>query len=358
MSAKASSTIAESLVSPDRMATAYASEQVDQRLEELYRRHRLLGDDGVESYYESGRGYYGPAEATEERDHFGLGFSTGAGDVRTAGDCDMPFALQSLSKVFVYALALEDHGRDHVLGRVGVEPSGDAFNSIVLDERHHRPYNPMVNAGALVTTDLVRGKDPEEKFERILSRLRLYSGNDTLDVDADILEHELRTADRNRATAYLMRSEDMIAGDVEEILTLYLQQCSVKVTCRDLAVMAATLANGCVNPVTGERVLPRKHVRDVLSVMYTCGMYDAAGQWACEVGVPAKSGVSGGILAAVPGKGGLAVFSPGLDAYGNSVRGVAVCEEVSDRLGLHVFATESEDALLAAGGQAPATTGT
>jgi glutaminase len=140
----------------------------------------------------------------------------------------------------------------------------------------------------------------------------------------------------------------MVAGDVEGILGLYLQQCSVMVTCRDIAVMAATLANGGVNPLTGDRALPRAHVRDVLSVMYTCGMYDAAGQWAYEVGVPAKSGVSGGILAAIPEKVGLGVFSPGLDVYGNSVRGVRVCHEISERLGLHVFATEGEDALLGA----------
>ena len=262
------------------------------------------------------------------------------------GDHDRPFALQSISKVFVYGLALADHGRDYVLKHVGVEPSGDAFNSIDFDERNNRPYNPMVNAGALVTTDLVRGKDPAEKFERILDSLRTYAGNESLAVDEDTFEAEMRTADRNRATAYLMRSNGMISGDVESILALYLRQCSVQVTCRDLAVMAATLANGGVNPITGERALPLHHVREVLSVMHTCGMYDAAGQWAFDVGVPAKSGVSGGIMALVPGKGGIGVYSPGLDAYGNSVRGIGVCREISERLGLHVFATEAEDALL------------
>jgi glutaminase len=335
------------------MPTAYLREQVDQRLTELYQRHRLAEDGDVASFYESGRGYYGPAEAGRERDTFGVSFATDTGSVYSVGDCDRPFPLQSLSKVFVYGLALEDQGRDKVLKRVGVEPSGDAFNSIVFDERHHRPYNPMVNAGALVTSDLVLGKDPQEKLERILDRLRLYSGNDNLAVDWDVFDHEMRTADRNRATAYLMRSEGMLSGDVEAILALYLQQCSVKVTCRELAVMAATLANGCINPVTGQRALPREHVRDVLSVMYTCGMYDAAGQWAYEIGVPAKSGVSGGILAAVPGKAGLGVFSPGLDEYGNSVRGVLVCREVSERLGLHVFATEGEDLLADAARSAP-----
>ena len=194
-----------------------------------------------------------------------------------------------------------------------------------------------------MTTDLVLGKDSAEKFERILGTLRSYAGNQSLGVDEDTFEAEMRTADWNRATGYLMRSQGMISGDVEGILALYLRQCSVQVTCRDLAVMAATLANGGVNPLTGERALPLRHVREVLSVMHTCGMYDAAGQWAFDIGVPAKSGVSGGILAVVPDKGGIGVYSPGLDAHGNSVRGIGVCQEISERLGLHVFAAEAED---------------
>jgi glutaminase len=144
----------------------------------------------------------------------------------------------------------------------------------------------------------------------------------------------------------LMRSYGMISQDVEENLALYLRQCSVCVTSRDLAVMGATLANGGVNPITGDQALTPRYVRDVLSVMYTCGMYDFAGQWAYQIGIPAKSGVSGGILAVVPGKGGICAFSPGLDVHGNSVRGIKVCEEISERLGLHIFAHDAEDALL------------
>ena len=326
---------------PDR----YASQEVEQRLGELYERHLPLDEGAVTQYYEPGRGYYPPDLAGGERDTFAISAARD-GEILCAGQCEEPFALQSLSKVFVYALALEDHGRDVVLEHVGVEPSGDAFNSIVFDERNKRPHNPMVNAGALATTDLVRGKDAAEKLERIVQRVRLYAANEDLEVDWETFEKEMATADRNRATAYLMRSQGMLAGDVEQTLALYLQQCSITVTCRDLAVMAATLANGCVNPITGACVLDRARVRDVLSVMYTCGMYDFAGHWAFDVGVPAKSAVSGGILAAIPGKMGIGVFSPGLDPYGNSVRGVRVCEEVSGRLGLHVFATEAEDALL------------
>jgi glutaminase len=331
------------------MPTPEISQQIEQRLSELYERHLVVEEGAVASFYAPGREYYGSDVAGEEADLFAIALAAPDGDVYTAGACDVAFPLQSISKVFVYALALGDHGRDHVLEHVGVEPSGDAFNSIVFDERNHKPFNPMVNAGALVTTDLVLGKDHEEKLERILELMRSFAGNPNLELDRDIFELEMKTADRNRATAYLMRSNGMLSGDVESILALYLQQCSVTVTSRDLAVMAATLANGCVCPTTDRRVLPRECVRDVLSVMHTCGMYDAAGQWAFDVGVPAKSGVSGGILATIPGKMGMAVYSPGLDYHGNSVRGVRVCREVATRLGLHVFATEGEDAMLAGG---------
>ena len=325
------------------------SRRVDERLEDLHRRHREAAGDEVVGVYRGGRGLIDPREAGDELGRFGICLVGVDGDVHGAGDFGLPFALHSISKIFAYGLALEDHGRERVLERVGVKPSGDAFNALEFDERNNRPYNPMVNAGALATTDLVKGKDVAERLERLLGSYRCYAANEDLAVDEDTYRAELRTADRNRATGYLMRSEGMLDGDVEATLDLYLRQCSVSVTCRDLAVMAATLANGCVNPITGERTLKRERVRDVLSVMYTCGMYDFAGEWAYEVGVPAKSGVSGGILAVIPGKMGIGVFSPGLDRYGNSVRGTKVCAEVSNGLGLHVFAPEGEDSLLRRG---------
>jgi glutaminase len=328
------------------MPTHKVRQRVQQRLEELYKRHLSLHDDQIVSYYKSGIGYFKPEIAEAEQKRFAICLATTDGEVYHAGDYDWSFALQSISKVFVYGLALEAHGRDHVLERVGVEPSGDAFHSIVFDERNNRPYNPMVNAGALVTTDLVEGGDTAEQLKLILGTLRHYAGNENLTVDESIFASEMRSADRNRATAYLMRSYGMISQDVEENLALYLRQCSVCVTTRDLAVMGATLANGGVNPTTGDQALTPRYARDVLSVMHTCGMYDFAGQWAYQIGIPAKSGVSGGILAVVPGKGGIGVFSPGLDVHGNSVRGIKVCEEISERLGLHIFAHDAEDALL------------
>jgi glutaminase len=254
--------------------------RINQRLDELYWRHLSLHDDEVVGYYESGVGYHKPEVLEEGQKRFSICLVTTNGEVFVTGDHDRPFALQSISKTFVYGLALEACGRGRVLARVGVEPSGDAFNSIVFDERHHRPFNPMVNAGALATTDLVGDGDTiEMALGRILGALRRYAGNGELGVDEEVFEAELRTADRNRATAYLMRSEGMLEGDVEATLALYLQQCSVRVTCRELALMAATLANGGVNPVTGEQALGSRHVRDVLSVMHTCGMYDFAGEW-------------------------------------------------------------------------------
>ena len=329
------------------MLTQEIRRRVTQRLEELYRRHLSLHEGEVVGYYAPGIGYHKLEEIVEsEHKRFAICLATTDGEIFYAGDHDRPFALQSISKVFVYGLALEDHGRDYVLKRVGVEPSGDAFNSIVFDERNNRPYNPMVNAGALATTDLVEGEDPAEDLERILGVLRRYAGDENLKVDEDVFALEMGSADRNRATSYLMRSYGMVSHNVEENLALYLRQCSVCVTSRDLAMMAATLANGGVNPVTEERALASRYVRDVLSVMYSCGMYDFAGQWTYRVGIPAKSGVSGGILAVVPGKLGIGVFSPGLDVHGNSVRGLNGCEEISERRGLHVFADDTEDALL------------
>jgi len=312
----------------------------------LYLRHREpLGDRAVQRYV-PGRGLLPSDLVEEDLSPFGIAMVTLDGDSHGVGDCDVAFAMQSVSKVFAYLLALEDHGRQQVMERVGVEPSGEEFSSLTVDEQANRPYNPMVNAGALVTADLIAGVDVAERVERVLALMRRCAANDRLDVDRDTYDQEMVGADRNRGIAYLLRSAGMLQGHAEEALAVYLQLCSVAVTSRDLAVMAATLAHGGVNPLTGVQVSTRPNIRDVLSVMYTCGMYDFAGEWAYEVGVPAKSGVSGAILVPIPAKLGIAVFSPGLDAHGNSVRGVDVCREVSERLGLHVFATAEDDAVL------------
>lgn len=308
------------------------------RIRELHRRHADEPIDVV-SYY--------PPEAEVRRDVFGLSGVHVSGVRVSVGDTDVRFPLQSISKVFTYALALEDNGREATLARIGVEPSGDPYNSITFDEAHHRPHNPMINSGALVAAALVHGPSSTERVRRLVARLRVFAGNPTLDVDPAILDEQLRTTDWNRGLAYLMRALGMLDGDVEDVVRTYLSACSVTVTTDDLAVMGATLAHGGVNPLTGERAMPSDYVRDVISVMLTCGMYDAAGQWFHDVGIPAKSGVSGGIVAALPDRLGIAVYSPGLDAHGNSVRGVNICRDLSDHFGLHVFAAGTPDAAFA-----------
>ncbi|MBO0826443.1 MAG: glutaminase A [Streptosporangiales bacterium] len=316
------------------MPTAEQNAIVQAQIEELYAWHHTRGDDRVVGYY--------PPAMRAEADRFGMAFTHVDGTQWCLGDSDYAFPMQSISKVFIYALALEDNGREATLRRVGVEPSGDPFNSITFDEVNNRPFNPMINAGALVATRLVHGGDTRQRVARIVDKLRLYAGNPRLCVDEDLLAQELASNDRNLAISYLMRSLGMIDGDLYENLTVYLAACSVRVTARDLATMGATLAYGGRNPITGDEALPRPHVRDVVTVMMMCGMYTAAGEWAYDVGIPAKSAVSGGLLVTMPGRFGAAFFSPGLDRHGNSVRGVGICRDLSTRLGLHMYADPAE----------------
>ena len=254
-----------------------------------------------------------------------------------AGDHDEPFLIQSISKVFAYGLALEDHGRELVLQNVGVEPSGNAYDAIIrLEQRSKRPHNPMVNAGGIATTALIEGNGPAQRLDRILHMYRCYIGREAY-IDMRSYLAETNSGDRNKAIAYLLRHFDMLDSEVDEALDLYLQQCSAVITCEDLSVMAATLANGGVNPLTGQRAIREDYVGDLLSVMYTCGMYDFAGEWSYRIGLPAKSGVGGGILAVVPGRMGIAVYSPRLDSRGNSIAGIKALEAISAELDLHVF---------------------
>ncbi len=271
-------------------------------------------------------------------DWFAICIATIDGQVYTVGDWEESFLIQSISKVFAYGLALEDKGRDYVLTKVDVEPTGDAYNSIIkVESKSKRPYNSMVNTGAIATTSLIEGAGPGHRLKRILEMYHRYIGRRVF-VDTPILVSEQNNGDRNWAISYLLRNFGMISGDISQTLSLYLQQCSVIINCRDLALMGATLANNGVNPVTKERAINSNYVKDILSVMHTCGMYDFAGEWVYKVGFPAKSGVGGGIIGVVPNQMGIAVFSPPLDSRGNSVRGIKVCEELSKYLGLHIFA--------------------
>ncbi len=272
-----------------------------------------------------------------ERSDFGICIVTTDGMICDVGDSQTDFFIQSISKLFAYGLALEDHGRDEVLKWVDVEPTGDAYNAIIkVETASKRPHNPMVNAGGIAVSSLIKGDGPAKKLNRILAMYQRYVGHPVF-IDTPAFISEQSANDRNLAISYLLRNFGMIEGDIQQTLDLYLQQCSAIINCRDLAVMGATMANEGLNPITGERALKADYVRDLLTVMYTCGMYDFAGEWTYNVGLPAKSGVSGCILGVVPGKMGIAVFSRPLDPHGNSVRGIKVFEALSQRLQLHIF---------------------
>ncbi|WP_129660621.1 glutaminase A [Rothia halotolerans] len=265
-------------------------------------------------------------------DSFGIAIATVDGHVYEVGETAEEFTVQSISKALSYGIALQDHGFEYVDERIDVEPSGDAFNEISL-QTNGRPDNPLINAGAIATTALIDPRD-EGRAPRILEAYGRYAGRE-LEVNRASHEQESRYGDRNRAMGYLMKSFGIIEGDVEQALDDYFFQCSISVTTRDLAIMSATLANNGVNPVTGEQVAPPEVNARVLSVMSTCGMYDDSGHWMTEVGIPAKSGIGGGIIAVLSGEMGLAVYSPPLDEHGNSVRGVEACRRLSDDLQLH-----------------------
>ena len=279
---------------------------------------------------------YIPELAKANADWFGITLVTVDGHIYQVGDSRQSFTIQSISKPFTYALALDTHGVDYAMSKVGVEPSGEAFNEISLEEDTGRPFNPMINAGAIATTGLVTGDSPEERFNTILQAYAKFAAHE-LTLDETVYRSESDTGNRNRAIAYLLRNSNIIEENTEETLDLYFRQCSILVNCRDLAVMGATLANNGVNPITGVAALKSEHVEKVLSIMSTCGMYDYAGGWIYDVGMPAKSGVSGGIMAVLPGQFGIGVFSPLLDRLGNSSRGIDVCRKVSVDFGLHMF---------------------
>jgi glutaminase len=257
------------------------------------------------------------------------------GELDAAGDSTTAFALQSISKAFVYALALQERGLEAILERVGVEPSGEAFNEMSL-LAGGRPFNPLINAGAIMVHGLVPGDDEDDRIAVIQRFFSALAGRE-LGVDRAVYEAEMELADRNLSIAHLLASNDILPDTPHEVVRGYSLQCSVAVTTEDLAMMGATLANGGVHPVTGEQVLRGDVVRQTLSVMFTCGMYDASGEWVAEVGLPAKSGVSGGLLAVAPGVMALAAYSPRLDEHGHSVRGVRACTRLAQAWELHLL---------------------
>lgn len=304
------------------------SDPIASVLEELH--------DRLESNNDGAQSTSIPSLEHAAANQFGLALCSPDGYVSRAGDAEAEFSIQSISKAFTYALALSDRGRDAVHSHVGAEPSGEAFSAISLEEKTGRPDNPMINAGAIVTCALVEGKDAREKYQRIHALMEACAGR-PLTVDETVYEEEQAASDRNRALAHFMRSAGSLTDEVDPTIEVYLRQCSVLVTTVDLATMAATLATGGVNPVTGDRVFSGTVARHVMTMMATCGMYDYSGEWLLRVGTPAKSGVAGGLITASPGQFGMGVFSPPLDERGNSVRAVAACEDLAERFDLHAL---------------------
>jgi len=310
------------------MTPSSAAHEVQSVVDDLYAHYRSLNEGEVATYI--------PELAKANPDNFGVSVVTAEGRVFEAGDCEQPFTIQSVSKPFTFGIALEELGHPKVSSYVGVEPSGDAFNSIELQTGTNRPFNPMVNSGAIAITALLHGQFGEATIDCILERLSALAGR-TLAIDDDVYASERRTGHRNRAIAHLLLNFGMLQSEAEAALDVYFKQCAIQVTCRDLAMMAASLSNMGRNPITGRIAYDPSAVKDMLSIMFTCGMYDYSGQWAYRVGVPAKSGVGGGILAVVNRQLGIGTYSPRLDKFGNSRRGVEVCVQLAARLGLHVF---------------------
>ena len=259
------------------------------------------------------------------------------GEVYKAGDWNYKFTIQSISKPIVLALAILELGEEAVFKRVGVEPTGEEFNSINKLVGHPKPFNPMINAGAIAITSLIRENKSENSFNILLKFFKNLFGNKDLKVDEEVYKSEKMTADRNRSLAYFLKDHRIIKGDVEKSLDLYFKQCSIKVDTVDIARASSIFANRGIDPITGDRIISKKVASIVRSIMLTCGMYDRSGSFAIDVGIPAKSGVSGGILAPVKNRFGVGVFGPSLDNSGNSVVGMNVLKDLSDELNLHML---------------------
>ena len=304
------------------------SEVIQQVLEQLHRELSDCREGAVAEYI--------PELAKADPEDFGIVIATVDGRIYSIGDWDTTFTIQSISKPFMYGLALTLLSPQHMQGKVGVEPSGDSFNAISLEPFTGRPRNPMINAGAIATAAQVWHHDPVGAETTTLGFFSALAGR-PLQVEEEVYRSERQTGHRNRAISHLLRNVSVIESEPEGSLDLYFRQCSIGINCRDLAVMAATLACQGRNPLTNERPLDSPTTARMLAVMGSCGMYDYAGQWLYDVGIPAKSGVGGGVLAAVPGRLGIGVYSPRLDRFGNSVRGIAACRRLSENLQLHLF---------------------
>ena len=313
--------------------TLPSGEFVQQSIEEAHRRYRENHEGEPSRVY--------PALARVDPDQFGICVVGVSGNVYSVGDCDVGFTIMSVSKPLVFALVCELIGVEEARAKLGANATGYPFNSLVGIERQPDGItNPMVNSGAIATTSLVPGGNHAEKWKFLHDGLSRFAGRE-LPVNVEILECALDTNFRNRGIARILRSYGSIYSDPDEAVDLYTRQCSLNVTARDLAVMAATLADGGLNPVTKQQVVDASVCHYVLAIMATAGFYETSGDWLYDIGLPGKSGVGGGILAVSPGKGGLGTYSPRLDAAGNSVKGQLAAKFLSQQLGMDLFASKS-----------------
>lgn len=282
---------------------------------------------------------YIPALSLADPSTLSLAVFDSQGIYATAGDTSEKFTLQSISKVISLGLALMDNGEGEVFSRVGKEPTGDPFNSIIKLETHSpsKPLNPMINAGALAVTSMINGNSTDEKLGRLLAFVHELSGNTSIRYNQDVADSEYHTADLNRSLCYFLKQYNVLHGDIEQLLELYTKQCAIEVDCQDLAKMAYVIANEGKHIQSGRQVIPLHISRILKTFMVTCGMYNASGEFAIRVGVPAKSGVSGGIMAAIPHGVGIGIYGPALDDKGNSIAGMKLLEALSQRYDLSIF---------------------
>jgi glutaminase len=324
---------AEEAMGPPAISTGHLPPPgvVGDLVREAHARYGSVTDGRVADYI--------PALAKADPAWFGICVAGVNGQAVAIGEAELAFSIQSISKPFVFALVCQALGGGRARAAVGVNATGLPFNSVMAIElSSDRTVNPMVNAGAIATTSLAPGADAQARWRFILDGLSRFAGR-ALEMDEEVYASEAATNQRNQGIARLLHGYGRMYCDPDEATDLYTRQCAVRVTARDLAVMGATLADGGVNPMTGERVLDADRCQRVLAVMATAGLYEQSGDWLYEIGLPGKSGVAGGIVAIAPGKGGLGVFSPPLDAAGNSVRGQLVTRFLSERLGLNLFAS-------------------
>jgi glutaminase len=321
--------------SPTAVAIGLAppTERVRALVAEAHRQFQSIDEGEVADYI--------PALAKVPRGLFGVCVVDAAGEVHSAGDAEVEFSIQSVSKPFVFALICQAIGEAAAREKLGVNSTGLPFNSVIAIERSgDGTTNPMVNAGAIAAVSLAPGDTADAKWEFLRDGLSRFAGR-KLELDDDVYQSEMATNQRNMGKAKVLASYERIYFDPVAATDIYTRQCSLRVTACDLAVMAATLANGGVNPLTREPVIDAIHCPHVLAVMVTAGLYENSGDWLYETGLPGKSGVSGGMIAVAPGKCGLATFAPPLDASGNSVKGQLVARFLSEQLGLNLFASQA-----------------